>query len=59
MKYIFLVCFLVLTAAWVGTRLSEPDLRSEVPVVPRKKKKHVIIDTAPTASGPGPLPAGA
>ncbi len=33
MKYIFLVCFLVLTAAWVGTRLSEPDLRSEVPVI--------------------------
>ncbi len=33
-------------------------LRSDVPVVPRKKKR-MIIGTAPTASGNGPMPAGA
>ncbi|MEZ6192100.1 MAG: extracellular solute-binding protein [Phycisphaerales bacterium] len=33
MKYLFLLVLLVLVAAGVGTVLTEPDLRSEVPVI--------------------------
>ncbi len=33
MKYIFLGCFLALIVAWLGTWLTEPDMRSELPVI--------------------------